>query len=131
MEGITNGRAANPSVEAARQAAAHARKLAELELELAKMELQQKARSAAAGAGFGAGAAFMALLAVLFVFLTATAGLATVLPVWASFLIVTGILVALAAIAGLVARSLLKRATPPVAPRAVAEAKAVAEAIKR
>jgi hypothetical protein len=66
----------------------------------------------------------------VFVFASIAAGIATALPVWAALLIVTALLFALAAIAGLVARALFERTSSPLPERAIDEAKRVGEAIR-
>jgi hypothetical protein len=116
---------------AAREVAEHASTLTRLEIELARIELKRKVTSLGMGIGFGAAAAGLAALFVIFVFETIAAALALVLPVWASLLIVTGILLLLAVIAGLTARALVRRATPPVPETAIREAKLTSEAIRR
>lgn len=116
---------------AAREVAEHASTLTRLEIELARIELKRKVTSLGMGIGFGAAAAGLAALFVIFVFETIAAALALVLPVWASLLIVAGILLLLAVIAGLTARALVRRATPPVPETAIREAKLTSEAIRR
>ena len=115
---------------AAKQVAEHASTLAKLELELAGLELKQKANALGTGAALGIGAAVVALYAVGFLFATVAAALAIVLDTWLALLIVTAGLVVIAALLGLLARALIKRATPPVPELAIREAKLTSEALK-
>ncbi len=115
---------------AAKQVAEHASALAKLELELAGLELKQKAGSLGAGVGLGVGAALFALYGLGFLFATAAVALAIVLDAWLAVLIVTVSLFALAALLGLLAKSKIKRATPPLPEQAIREAKLTTEALK-
>ena len=115
---------------AAKQVAEHAATLARLELELAGLELKRKAGALGAGAGLGFGAVLLALFALGFLFATIAAALAIVLDTWLALLIVTLGLLVVAAVLGLVARSLIKRATPPLPEQAIREAKLTSEALK-
>lgn len=121
----------HPSVgAAAKQVAEHASTLAKLELELAGLELKQKAGSFGAGVGLGVGAALLALYGLGFLFATAAVALALVVDTWLAVLIVSLSLFALAALLGLLAKSRIKRATPPVPEQAIREAKLTTEALK-
>jgi 4-amino-4-deoxy-L-arabinose transferase-like glycosyltransferase len=115
---------------AAKQVAEHASTLAKLEFELAGLELKQKASVFGTGVGLGVGAAVATLYAVGFLFATVAAALAIVLDTWLALLIVTVGLLAIAAVLGLLARTLVKRATPPVPELAIREAKLTSEALK-
>ncbi len=115
---------------AAKQVAEHASTLAKLELELAGLELKQKAGAFGAGVGLGIGAALFAFFALGFLFATIAAALATVVDTWLALLIVTAGLLVLAGVAGLLARSRIKRATPPVPEQAIREAKLTSEALR-
>jgi uncharacterized membrane protein YqjE len=115
---------------AAKQVAEHASALAKLELELAGLELKQKAGSFGAGVGLGIGAALIALYGLGFLFATAAVALALVVDTWLAVLIVTVSLFALAALLGLLAKSRIKRATPPIPEQAIREAKLTTEALK-
>ena len=115
---------------AAKQVAEHASTLAKLELELAGLELKQKASSFGTGVGLGVGAALLALYGLGFLFATAAVALAIVLDAWLALLIVTAGLFAFAALLGLLAKSRIKRATPPVPEQAIREAKLTTEALK-
>ena len=96
--------------------------LVELNLELAKLEGKQKATALGVAGGLGVGAAVLAVYGVGFLFATVAAGLAEALPLWLSLLIVTVIIFALAAVAGLLARRFAQKATPPTPTQAVEEA---------
>ena len=101
-----------------------------LELQLAQLELQNKVSSLGMGIGLAVGALVFGLFALGFLFATAAAGLATVLPMWLSLLIVTLFLALVALILGLVARSAIKKGTPPVPQQAIEEAKLTTSALK-
>ena len=115
---------------AAKQVAEHASALAKLELELAGLELKQKVGALGTGVGLGIGAAVLVLFGVGFLFATIVAALAIVLDTWLALLLVTAGLLALAALLGLMARSQIKRGTPPVPEQAIREAKLTSEALK-
>ena len=115
---------------AAKQVAEHASSLARLELELAGLELKTKAGALGAGAGLGLGAALLLLFALGFGLATIAAALALVLDTWLALLIVTVGVLAVAGILGLLARSRIRRGTPPVPEQALREAKLTTEALK-
>lgn len=100
----------------------HIQSLAELNLELAKLEGKQKATALGVAGGLGVAAAILAVYGVGFAFATVTAGLNEALPLWLSLLIVTLIILALAAVAGLLARRFARKGTPPTPTQAVEEA---------
>ena len=100
----------------------HVQSLVELNLELAKLEGKQKATALGVAGGLGVAAAVLAVYGIGFVFATVAAGLAEALPLWLSLLIVTAIIFALAAVAGLLARRFARKATPPTPTQAVEEA---------
>jgi uncharacterized membrane protein YqjE len=115
---------------AAKQVAEHASALARLELELAGLELKQKAGNLGTGVGLGVGAALVALYGLGFLFATLAAVLAIWLDTWLALLVVTVVLLGLAATLGLLALSRIKRGTPPVPEQAIREAKLTTEALK-
>jgi hypothetical protein len=127
----TDGRNGHGLSDAARQVADHATAIARLEVELARLELKGKAASLGTGVGLGAGAALLVFFAVGFLFAAVAAGLSTVMPVWAALLVTTAMLAAVAAILALLARSSIRRATPPVPEQAIREARLTGEALKR
>jgi MFS family permease len=89
------------------------------ELDLARTELATKGKRAGAGAGLAGAGGVVALYGVGALIASAIAGLATVLPVWLSALIVGVVLLLVAGVLALVGRSRLREATPPVPEQAV------------
>jgi hypothetical protein len=116
---------------AAKQVAEHASALARLELELASLELKRKAGALGAGAGLGLAAGIFALFALGFGLATVAAALALAVETWLALLLVTAGILVLAAVLGLLARSRIKRGTPPVPEQAIREAKLTSEALKQ
>ena len=82
------------------------------EIALAKAEITGEAKIAGKGAGLLAGAAFVALLGLVFLFHTLANVIAIWLPLWAGYLITTGILFVLAAILGVVGKNNLNKVQP-------------------
>jgi hypothetical protein len=115
---------------ATKRVAEHAREFVRLEIQLAQAELKKKLQQLAAGLGFTGTAAIFAFLALSFALAAAAAGLATTLPVWLSLLIVSGGLVLLTAIFGLVGYTLLKQGANAVPEQAIEEAQATTEALR-
>ena len=89
------------------------------ELELAKAELKVKSKKAGVGAGLFGGAGTVALYGLRVLIAAAVLGLATAVPAWLSALIVAGALFVIAAVAALLGKRHISRATPPVPQRAV------------
>jgi putative superfamily III holin-X len=96
--------------------------LAQLNLELAKLEGKQKATEIGIGAGLGAVAGVLVVYGIGFAFAAAAAGLSEAISLWLSLLIVAGILLGLAAIAGFLAMRFVKKASPPTPTQALEEA---------
>lgn len=117
--------------EAAKGVAEHASSLARLELELAATELKTKVAALGKGLGLGVGAAVVALYGVGFLLATISAGLGTFLPDWLALLIMTIVLLAIAALLGYLAAKSFARGAPPVPQQAIAEAKATTAALKK
>jgi Putative Actinobacterial Holin-X, holin superfamily III len=115
---------------AAKRVAEHASALARLEIELAQLELKRKAGPLGGGAALGTGAGIVALYAFGFGLATAAAALAIVLDTWLALLIVFVLLVVLAAILGVLARSRIRKGSPPVPKQAIEEARVTAEVLK-
>jgi len=115
---------------AAKNVAEHASALVRLEMELAQLELKRKVVSLAKGIGLGLGAAVLFLFALGFGIGAAAAGIATQTSAWLALLIVTGGLVLLALILGLLAAAAIKKGTPPVPEQALREAKRTTEALR-
>ena len=105
--------------------------LAQLNLELAKAEGKQKATALGVAGALGAVAVVLVVYGIGFAFATAAAGLSEALPLWLSLLIVTGVILALAAIAGLLARRSARKASPPKPTQANEEAQQTVEALRR
>jgi hypothetical protein len=115
---------------AAKNVAEHASALARLELELAALELKRKVVSLAKGIAFGLVAAILLLFALGFGIGAAAAGIATATSTWLALLLVTGGLVLLALLLGLLALRAIKKGTPPVPEQALREAKLTSEALR-
>lgn len=114
----------------AKGVAEHASTLVRLELELAALELKRKVTALGIGIGLALGAAVLLVFALGFGLATIAAGIATALPWWASLLIVTGGILLVAAILGLLALRSIKKGTPPVPEQAITEAKRTTEALR-
>ncbi len=96
--------------------------LAALNLELAKLEGKQKATALGLAGGLAAGAIVLVFYAIGFAFAAAAAGLAEVLSLWLSLLIVAGVILVVAAILGFVAMRSARKASPPQPSQAMEEA---------
>jgi hypothetical protein len=99
------------------------------EIELAKAEISAQAKTAGAGAGMFVGAAFLGLLGVIFLFHTLAQVLDIWLPLWAAYLITTGLLFLMAAILAMVGRSNMKKVQPKPE-RTIRNAQETIEALK-
>lgn len=102
------------------------------EIELAKAEVQQKVARLGKGAAVGAVAGVFAFFALVML-LHGLAWFFTDLldsPPWVGFLIVTGILLALGALAGFLAFRAIKSSTPPTPELAIEEAKRTRAALE-
>jgi uncharacterized membrane protein YqjE len=115
---------------ATKSVAEHASALVRLELELATLELKRKATKLAMGIAFGLVAGILLLFALGFGIGAAAAGIATATSTWLALLIVTGGLVVLALLLGVLALVSIKKGTPPVPEQALREAKLTTEALK-
>jgi protein-S-isoprenylcysteine O-methyltransferase Ste14 len=123
--------AAQPGVgDAAKTVAEHASAIMRLEVELATMELRRKLKALGLGIALAAAAAVLLVFMLGFAFATAAAALATTMSTWLALLIVTGALLALAAVLGILALGRIRRGTPPVPEQAIREAKLTTEALK-
>jgi hypothetical protein len=100
------------------------------ELQLAKAELKDKGKEAGVGIGLFGGAGSVALYGVGALIAAAILGLATAVPAWLSALIVAFVLFAIAAVAALLGKRHVSRATPPVPQHAVEGVHEDLEALK-
>lgn len=89
-------------------------RLVRAELTLARAELFASARQAVLGGGLLSTAAVVGFTAWLVMVAAAIAGIAEGLPVWASALIVGGVLAATAGVLALLGRARLARGMPPL-----------------
>jgi len=89
--------------------------------DLAKAELQETAKAKGTGAGLLAGAGVMGWLGLQGLLITAGFLLALVVPGWAAALIVTAVLLLVAAVLGLLGRKYLQRGGFDVTKQAVTE----------
>jgi uncharacterized membrane protein YqjE len=106
--------------------------LVQEEIELAKAEVSEKVSKLARGAAVGA-AAGVFLVFMLIYLMHALAWLFQDLldeEVWVGYLIVTGLLLLLAVVSGLVAVRLFKRGAPPTPDLAIEEAKKTRETLE-
>jgi protein-S-isoprenylcysteine O-methyltransferase Ste14 len=101
--------------------------IARLNLELAKLEAKQKATALGIAGGMALVAVVLFFYAIGFSFAALAAGLAESLPVWASLLIVAGLIILTAATLALLARRFAKKASPPKPEQAIEEAKRTVE----
>lgn len=115
---------------AARRVAEHARSVVRLELQLAAGEIKKKVAAFGLAIGLGAGALLFGLLAIGFALATITTVFTTFLSTWLSLLVMTGILLLLAALCGFLAVNRIKKSAP-VPDQAIRETKATLEAIRR
>lgn len=110
MDDVIKESSRNP-IEATREIADHAVRLARLELELRSVVLRRKAARLGIGAGLGLLAVLLAPLLVVFLLATVAAALATVVEVWLAILIVTCVLLVLVGGLAGAAAVLISRAT--------------------
>jgi MFS family permease len=98
----------------ARQLSNQTTELVRHEVELAKAELRVKGKRAGVGAGMFGGAGALGLYALGALTAAIIAGIAEVLPVWASALIVAALYGAIAGILALRGKKKVQQATPPL-----------------
>jgi hypothetical protein len=116
--------------DAAKQVAERASSLARLEARLAAIELKQKLATFSVGIGLAVGGVVLALFGLGFLFASAAAGIATALPMWASLLIVGGVLVVVATVLAMLGVKRLRAGTP-VPEQAIEEAKLTTEVLRQ
>jgi hypothetical protein len=105
-------------------------RLVRQELDLARAELTQKGKRAGAGAGLLGGSGVVAWFAAAVLVAAAVLGLAEVMPAWAAALIVGAVLLVIAGVLGLLGRSQVRKALPPIPREAVASTKDDVRALK-
>jgi hypothetical protein len=94
------------------------------ELKMARLELTRKGRFAGLGMGMYGASGLVALYAIACLLAAAIIAIAGEIPPWLAALIVGLALLVVSAVAALVGRSRMRRATPPVPEQAVEGAKA-------
>ena len=115
---------------AAKSVSEHLSAIVRLEIELATMELKRKVVALGLGIGLGVAALLFLVFMIGFGLATIAAALATFLSTWLALLIVTGGLLVLAGMFGLLALKTITKGTPPVPEQAIREAKLTSDALK-
>lgn len=100
------------------------------EIALAKAEVSKSAKSMGKGAGLFAGAGILAVFALIYLFHTLAHVLAIWLPLWAGYLIVTVLLLAVAAVLGLLGKKAMDKGAPAKPERAMEQAQLTIAAVK-
>ena len=106
-------------------------RLMRAEVDSYKTELKQKATRSGAGAGMLGAAGLLALFALAAFIGAAIAGFANIVPVWAAFLIVGGILLVVVAALALLGKNELKNNKPPMPQQAVSRIKEDLSSVKK
>ncbi|PUA80456.1 phage holin family protein [Nocardioides currus] len=110
---MTDRDAADPTLGAlVHQLTTQVPELIRSEIRLAQAEVAEKGKAAGVGIGMFSTAGLLALFALATLITTAILGLANVVDAWLAALIVALVLLAAAAVAGLVGRNKLAGATP-------------------
>ena len=107
-----------------------AKTLVQLNLELAKLEGKQKATAVGIAGALGAVAGVLLVYAIGFAFAALAAGLSETMSLWLSLLIVAGILLLVAGIAGFLAMRFVRKASPPKPSQAIEEAARTIETLE-
>ncbi|MDN4598097.1 phage holin family protein [Leifsonia virtsii] len=123
-------RGLRPLPELTKDLVAQLRRLVATELALFKAEMAAKAKAAGIGAGLLVGALLFLFFAFGVLVTAAVLGFALILPAWLSALIVAGILILIAVVAGLIGWRSLKQGLPPVPDDLGSELSADAKALK-
>jgi uncharacterized membrane protein YqjE len=118
-------------VDRARQVRTRAISLLRLNIELAQLEMKRKARLFGIALVLGLVALVLALYGLGFAFAAIAAAIAEQLPLWASLLIVSGLLVVVALLFAAVAASVARKAGPVRPVETVKESQKTAEAVRR
>lgn len=127
----TPGREDRPSIgELVSQLSEKLSHLVRNEIQLAKDELATKAKHAGTGVGLFAGAAFLGFFGFAALVTTAILGLANAVAPWLAALIVALVLIALAALLGVLGKKALDRGVPPTPERAQENVKLDVQAVK-
>ncbi|RDV45847.1 phage holin family protein [Leifsonia sp. ku-ls] len=123
-------RGLHPLPELTKDLVSQLRRLVATELALFKAEMAAKAKAAGVGAGLLVGALLFLFFAFGVLVTAAVLGFALILPAWLSALIVAGILIVIAVVAGLIGWRSLKKGLPPVPDDLGSELGADAKALK-
>ncbi|MGW7056452.1 phage holin family protein [Streptomyces sp. NPDC054887] len=126
----THGTGQEPVGELVSRASEQISQLMREELRLAQAEMTRKGKRFGIGGGLFGGATMIALLGLQALVATVIAVLALVLPLWASALVVTGVLFLLASVLAVAGKKQVGGATPPVPERAIDSVKADVAEIK-
>ena len=118
------------AVAEARAAQRRMRSLARLNVELAKREAQQKATAIGVAGGLAVAAFVIVLYTIGLIFALVAIVLDLWLPLWASVLIVIGLMLLAATILGLLARSSARKALPPRPSQAIEEGERTIATVK-
>jgi uncharacterized membrane protein YqjE len=110
----TGSRSDTPIAELVSDLSAQTSRLVRDEMRLATAELKESAKHAGVGAGLIGASGLMAVFGLAALITAAIAGLALVLPVWASALIVAVVLFVIAAVAALISKAQAKKVPPPL-----------------
>jgi uncharacterized membrane protein YqjE len=110
----TGSRSDAPIAELVSDLSAQTSRLVRDEMRLATAELKESAKHAGVGAGLIGASGLMAVFGLAALITAAIAGLAMVLPVWASALIVAVVLFVIAAVAALISKAQAKKVPPPL-----------------
>ena len=119
-----SGSSSEPSLgELVERLSTQTSRLVRAEIQLLQTELKDSVKHAGIGAGLGGAAGLLAILATLSLLTAAIAGLALVVPVWLSALIIAVVLLIGAAVAGLLAKKQVSAVTPaaPMTARTLSE----------
>ncbi|MEV4948922.1 phage holin family protein [Streptomyces sp. NPDC053755] len=101
------------------------------EMRLAQAEMRQKGKRFGVGGGLFGGAGLVGILALQALTAAVIAALALALPVWASALIVAGLLAVIAGVLAATGKQQIGKATPPTPEQAVASVKEDVAEIKK
>jgi Flp pilus assembly protein TadB len=101
------------------------------EMKLTQLEMTRKGKQAGTGAGMMGGGGLLALYGVACLIACAVIAIAGVISAWLAALIVGVALLAVAAVAALLGKKRLQKATPPVPRESVARVKTDVDMIKQ